>query len=168
MLSAHTEISKGVTTVFKRSTLLAALAVVGLVATGQALAAETGIERLTSDQEIDAVDERLRAALEERGMTLMTVVDHAANAASVDLELPPTRTFVFGNPNVGTPMMQCSGSMALDLPQKMLIRETDDGTLVEWNHPDYLAERHDLSACDLPLDKVAEALEGIAREAAGQ
>ncbi|WP_372611258.1 hypothetical protein [Halomonas sp.] len=64
-------------------------------------------------------------------------------------------------------MMQCSGSLALDLPQKMVIRESDQGTLVEWNHPEYLARRHDLSACDLPLDKVAEALEGIAREAAG-
>lgn len=153
---------------FHRHHLLASLIVVGLVATGQALASGPGIERLTSDQGVDAVDERLRAALDERGMILVTVVDHAANAASVDLDLPPTRTFVFGNPNVGTPMMQCSASLALDLPQKMVIRESDEGTLVEWNHPGYLAERHDLSACDLPLDKVAEALEGIAREAAGR
>jgi hypothetical protein len=51
---------------------LAILVFVGLVTTGQALAADPGIERLTSDQGIDAVDERLRAALEERGMTPMS------------------------------------------------------------------------------------------------
>ncbi|WP_372611260.1 hypothetical protein [Halomonas sp.] len=57
---------------FHRRNLLASLVFVGLVTTGQALAADPGIERLTSDQGIDAVDERLRAALEERGMTLMS------------------------------------------------------------------------------------------------
>ncbi|WP_416137769.1 DUF302 domain-containing protein [Halomonas sp. HK25] len=145
---------------------LAMLTIAGLLVAGQALAG-SGIERLTSDHSIDEVDQRLRAALEARGMTLVTVVDHAANAESVELSLPPTRTFVFGNPQVGTPMMQCQGSVALDLPQKLLIRQTDEGTLLEWNHPDYLAQRHDLSDCDLPLDDVAEALAGIAAEAAG-
>jgi uncharacterized protein (DUF302 family) len=145
---------------------LAMLTIAGLLVAGPALA-DQGIERLTSDHSIDEVDQRLRAALEARGMNLVTVVDHAANAESVELSLPPTRTFVFGNPQVGTPMMQCQGSVALDLPQKLLIRETDEGTRLEWNHPDYLAQRHDLSACDLPLDDVAEALSGIAAEAAG-
>ncbi|MBS9402847.1 DUF302 domain-containing protein [Halomonas sp. TRM85114] len=147
--------------------LLSALAIGTLLAVPQALLAQSsGIESLTSQHDIDQVDERLRAALDDRGMTLVTVIDHAANASKVDLSLPPTRTFVFGNPEVGTPMMQCQGSLALDLPQKMVIRETDEGTRLEWNHPDYLAERHGLGDCELPLDKVAGALESIATEAA--
>lgn len=146
---------------------LSSLAIGTLLAVPQALLAQSsGIESLTSQHGIDQVDERLRAVLDDRGMTLVTVIDHAANAGKVDLSLPPTRTFVFGNPEVGTPMMQCQGSMALDLPQKMVIRETDEGTRLEWNHPDYLAERHGLGDCELPLNKVAGALEGIATEAA--
>ncbi|WP_445003369.1 DUF302 domain-containing protein [Halomonas mongoliensis] len=150
---------------FKTPILLAALMLTGI---GTAHAADDGIERLTSDHAIDEVDQRLRAALEERDMRLVTVVDHAANAESVELTLPPTRTFIFGNPEVGTPMMQCEGSLALDLPQKMVIRVNDDKTLVEWNDPHYLAERHGLGDCELPLDKVADALRGIAADAAGE
>ncbi len=151
------------------------LALLGLamgVALGAAAETDTaepsphGILHRLSQDDIARVDARLREALEARGMRLMTVVDHAANAAGVDLALPETRTFIFGNPAVGTPMMQCQGSLALDLPQKMLLRETADGTRIEWNDPRYLARRHGLEACDLPLDKVAGALSGLAEAAA--
>ena len=125
-----------------------------------------GIVHLDSPQDIQAVDRGLREALDDKGLTLITVIDHAANAEKAGLTLPPTRTFVFGNPAVGTPMMRCEGSMALDLPQKMVLRQHDDGTRLEWNSPHYLAERHRLTDCDLPLDKVAGILEAIAQEAA--
>ncbi|WP_168709208.1 DUF302 domain-containing protein [Halomonas borealis] len=131
-----------------------------------AQAAENGVRHLDSDADIERVDERLRAALEARDLTLMQVVDHAANAERAGQSLPATRTFIFGNPAVGTPMMRCQGSMALDLPQKLVIRELETGVRLEWNSPHYLAERHGLEGCDLPLDKVADVLEGVATSAA--
>lgn len=129
---------------------------------------ESGVMSVRTDDAMERVEQRLRDAIEDRGLTLMNVVDHAANAESVELSLPATLTFIFGNPNVGTPLMQCQGSMALDLPQKMVVRETDDGVRVEWSSPHYLAKRHALDACDLPLDKIAGVLEGVATTAAGQ
>jgi len=128
---------------------------------------EHGIASTTSSGPLEDVDTRLRAGLEKRGMGLMAVVDHAANAAGVELDLPPTRTFIFGKPEVGTKLMQCQGSVALDLPQKMLVREHDGGVLIQWNDPHYLATRHGLEACELPIDKIAEVLSGLALEAAG-
>ena len=140
--------------------------VVAMPLMGQA--EEHGVRYLQSSDDIIHVEQRLRDAIEEKGLTLMSVVDHTANAEGVGLSLPMTRTFIFGNPKVGTPMMQCQGSMALDLPQKMVVRETDEGVRLEWNSPHYLAERHALEECDLPLDKVAGVLEGVASAAAGQ
>ncbi|MFC3284928.1 DUF302 domain-containing protein [Litchfieldella rifensis] len=87
---------------------------------------------------------------------------------SAGLELPPTRTFIFGNPEVGTPMMQCQGSVALDLPQKMVLQERNGATQLEWNSPHYLARRHGLEDCELPLDNVANVLESLAKEVAGE
>lgn len=140
-----------------------------LLATAPAAQAESpGIRHLDSSDAFARVDQRLRAAIEEKGLTLMSVVDHAANARRVERSLPATRTFIFGNPAVGTPMMQCQGSVALDLPQKMVVRETDQGVRLEWNSPHYLAERHALEDCELPLDKIAGVLEGLAGAAAGQ
>jgi uncharacterized protein (DUF302 family) len=151
----------------KRAVIGAALGL--LMATAPvAQAASHGIMHLDSNDAFARVDQRLRAAIEEKGLTLMSVVDHAANAQRVERSLPATRTFIFGNPAVGTPMMQCQGSVALDLPQKMVVRETDQGVRLEWNSPHYLAERHALEGCDLPLDKIAGVLEGLAGAAAGR
>lgn len=129
---------------------------------------EYGVLHLQASDDIGRVEQRLRDAIEDKGLTLMSVVDHAANAERVGLSLPATRTFIFGNPQAGTPMMQCQGSMALDLPQKMVVRETDEGVRLEWNSPHYLAKRHALEECDLPLDKIAGVLEDVASAAAGQ
>ncbi|MFP3341570.1 DUF302 domain-containing protein [Halomonas sp. SIMBA_159] len=129
-------------------------------------ATSNGIEYITSDSTFEQVSEQLNAALNEKGLTLVATIDHTQNAANNGLELPPTATFIFGNPNVGTPMMQCQGSVALDLPQKMVVRETSDGVRLEWNAPEYLAERHGLEECDLPLENVANVLRDVAQSAA--
>jgi uncharacterized protein (DUF302 family) len=138
----------------------------GLISTGALAHNESGIEHVMTESDFATVVEQLHGALDDKGLTLMITVNHAENAANNDMTLPPTTTFIFGNPKVGTPMMQCLGSVALDLPQKMLVRDTDDGVRIEWNDPHYLAERHGLQACDLPLDKVADVLRDVAQSAA--
>lgn len=127
---------------------------------------DKGIEYFMSELSFYTVIEQLNVALDAKGLSVVARVDHAKNAADNDLELAPTTTFIFGNPNVGTPMMQCQGSIALDLPQKMVIRETEEGVRLEWNDPHYLAERHGLETCDLPLDNVADILREIAERGA--
>ncbi|QEA41014.1 DUF302 domain-containing protein [Pistricoccus aurantiacus] len=129
-----------------------------------------GIEQLQTDATVEEAAERLREALDEKGLRLFAVVDHTSNAESVEMQLPLTQTFIFGNPKAGTPLMQCDSSVALDLPQKMVIRQVQEGekqTLIEWNSPQYLAERHGLEACDLPLDKIEGVLQSLAEAAAG-
>ncbi len=148
------------------SALLGVAVAGGLLSPPVFAANDKGIEHLTSQTDFATVVEQLSAALEEKGLTVMATVDHAENAANNELELPPTTTFIFGNPQAGTPMMQCQGSVALDLPQKMVVRETDEGIRIEWNDPHYLAERHGLDECDLPLDNVAGVLQGVAERAA--
>lgn len=151
-------------------TPLAVALIAGLLVSGPLQADDSphGVERLSGGANIDDVEARLREALDERDLTLVETVDHAANAANVDLELADTRLFLFGNPDVGTPMMQCQGSVALDLPQKMVIRQDGDQVHIEWNDPHYLAERHGLGDCELPLDNVADVLSEVAREALGE
>ncbi|MEO0631420.1 MAG: DUF302 domain-containing protein, partial [Planctomycetota bacterium] len=74
----------------------------------------------------DTLD-RLEAALTAKGVTIMARFDHAAGAAKAGLELPPTQVLVFGNPKLGTPLMQAGRSIALDLPMKVVAWADDDG-----------------------------------------
>ncbi|RUR26701.1 DUF302 domain-containing protein [Vreelandella andesensis] len=149
-----------------RFTYYAVAAVVSIVAQPAVASSSMGIEHIDSERSFEQVTDQLNSALEEKGLMLVASIDHAQNAANNELSLPATTTFIFGNPNVGTPMMQCNGSVALDLPQKMVVRETDNGVRIEWNDPQYLAERHQLKECDLPLDNVANILRDVAESAA--
>lgn len=111
---------------------------------------DAGIVTATSDDDVATVYGRLRAAVSANtDLTIVAELDHAANAASVDMELPPSRLIVFGNPRVGTPFMLDEQAAGLDLPVKMLVFDNGNGTTIAYNDPAYLADRFDIDD-DLP------------------
>lgn len=116
----------------------------------------------------DAVDRLVTAIEGNEKLRLIARVDHAAGAESVGMDLAPTVEVFFGNPALGTPLMHLSPTVAIDLPQKMLIVETSDGVRVLHNDPSYLAERHDFDPDTPQLALMAGALQTLANAAAGQ
>ncbi len=142
------------------------VALFALVLTLPATAAD-GLTTQPSRYDVPETERRLLAALEAGGMHVVASVDHAKAAQEAGLTLPPTRVVIFGNPKVGTQLMQCTPSVAIDLPMKMLIWEEEGTIHVGYNTSDYLAERHRISGCDAVLAKVEKALANFARQAAG-
>ncbi len=111
---------------------------------------------------------RLTAAVEaHEKLGLIAQVDHSAGAARVDMELAPTVELFIGNPAVGTPLMQIAPTVGIDLPQKILIVQTNDGVRVFHNDPAYLAERHGIPADTPQLAAASGALQKLANVAAG-
>ena len=90
-------------------------------------------------------------------MTLLATVDHAANAASVDRELPPT-LFIFGTPDVGTSLMRAVRGVAVDLPQKLLVRADGSAVRVNYDDPTYLADGRGIDGQDDRLEVVDDLL----------
>jgi len=123
----------------------------------------TGIITKVSNQDFDATYQKLKNIIDGNpNLKIILEMDHQANAAKAGLTLRPTRLIVFGNPNLGTPLMQSAETLGLDLPQKILVVEGDDGTVsVSYNDPAYLQSRHDISGKDEVLTKVSGALDKI-------
>lgn len=94
-------------------------------------------------------------------------LDHSGNAAANGLDLRPTKLLMFGNPNLGTPLMQRNQFAGLDLPQKVLFYEEENGTvLARYNSVEYLATRHNLHGAP-QLDIIRGALKGLTEGATG-
>jgi uncharacterized protein (DUF302 family) len=127
--------------------------------------AHEGLVKLKSSHDFNTTKERLETIFKEKGMTVMARVDHTANAKSVDLDLPPTFVFIIGKPQVGTRLMQCTRTVAIDLPQKILVWEKAGETWVAYNDPDYLKHRHEVEGCDKFFDKVSKVLFSFANYA---
>jgi uncharacterized protein (DUF302 family) len=125
--------------------------------------AENGTISVKSAHDVKTTADRLEQELLKKGMTVFTRINHAEDAEKVGKQLPPTELIIFGNPNVGTPLMQCSQSIAIDLPQKALIWKSKDGQVwYTYNDPAYLAKRHQLSDCKDVLKKIRGSLGKLA------
>lgn len=127
--------------------------------------APIGLVVVQSSHSVDETVTRLEQALEDNGLTIIATVDHAENAASAGLELPPTTLILFGNPQAGTPLMQQQRTIGIDLPQKMLVWQDGSAVYVGYNDPVYLAERHGLDAQSEAVTMVTRALANLAEAA---
>ncbi len=110
---------------------------------------------------------RLEAALKERGNAILARIDHAAAAKQAGLALDPTLLLIFGNPRVGTALMQATQTMGIDLPLKALVWQDASGkTWLSYNDPSWLTKRHGLGAQGRSaIEAMTAALAAIAREA---
>ena len=121
--------------------------------------ADNGMKVLESNHDVPTTVQKLVTVLESKGMKIFNQVDHAAGAASVGEELRPTTLVIFGNPKVGTKLMQCSQSMGIDLPLKMLVwHDESEKVWLGYNDASSLAARHSLPGCEGVVEKVNGAL----------
>ena len=128
----------------------------------------TGLAYAESDHSADETADALLAALESNdAIGVVADVDHAANADGAGLELRPTRVLLFGNPNLGTPLMQRNQTAGIDLPQKILVYKNGEGEVyAAYNTTDYLASRHGLAGVET-LPMIANALKMLTENVTG-
>src|SRR5699024_1622457 len=128
----------------------------------------SGIITVPSSNSVDETYQNLKDAIERNdALSVIAELDHRQNAASVNMQLRPTRILMLGNPRLGTPLMQARQVTGLDLPQKLLVYEDAGGQVfIAYNNPEYLAGRHDIEGQDEGLEKIAGALKNLAETAA--
>ena len=107
---------------------------------------------------------RIEAGIKAHGMNIFARVNHAALAAEAGLALRPTEVILFGNPRGGTPLMQASQTMGIDLPLKILVWQDASGqTQVSYNEPAWLAQRHQIGGAEKTIAAMSLALSEITR-----
>lgn len=136
-----------------------------LVTSSFALAAD-GLISVKSQNNVNDTAAKLVKILESKNMTVFTTIDHQAGAMKVGATLRPTKVVIFGNPKIGSPLMNCAPSIAIDLPQKALIAEDENGDVwLSYNDPAYLVKRHGVKGCEPVIAKVTGALAAFAKGA---
>jgi len=98
-----------------------ALAGIVLSAMVSLAGAADGLVAVKSPHNAKATMDRLEALVKERDLNVFARIDHAAGAAKIGKSLRPTELLIFGNPQGGTPFMECAQSVGIDLPLKALV-----------------------------------------------
>jgi uncharacterized protein (DUF302 family) len=140
-----------------------------LLAFGSVQAADQFV-RKQSQYSVAETVQRIEAILDKaKPIRVLGKVDHEANARSVNLELKPTTLLIFGNPALGTQLMQENPEAGVDLPMKMLVWEDDEGKVwLSYTSPMVFAERHQLVKSQPVLKKMTGALNKISDKATGR
>ena len=124
---------------------------------------------LESKYSVKETLDRLSAILTKKGILVMARVNHAAGAKAAGLELPPTELLIFGNPKLGTPLMQTNRVVGLDLPMKVLAWRDGDGKVrLTYAAPSVLKARYNVTGRDVVFEAMTKALAGLTKAAAGQ
>lgn len=127
--------------------------------------AADGLVALKSPHAAKATMDRLEKALKEKGLTIFARIDHSAGAAKIGKQLRPTELLIFGNPQGGTPFMECVQTAGIDLPLKALVWQDTSGQVwLGYNDPEYLARRHGAAQCPAAAG-LKKALAGFAQQA---
>ena len=131
--------------------------------------AADGVVNVQSTFNVKETADRMENVLNKKGMTIFKRIKHSEGAAKVGITLRDTELILFGNPKVGSPLMKCQQSVAIDLPQKALIWQDKKGKVwISYYDPQYLKKRHNIKGCEEVLSKIDKALAGITKAAASK
>jgi uncharacterized protein (DUF302 family) len=145
--------------------LLQLTAVLALL--GHALIAQAadGMVAVKSPHSAQGTMDRLEATVKQRGLNVFARIDHAAGAMKIGKSLRPTELLIFGNPQGGTPLMECAQTAGIDLPLKALVWQDEAAQVwLGYNDPAFLTQRHGVPTCPV-VENLRKALSGLAEAA---
>ncbi len=129
----------------------------------------TFLETVQSQNDHKTTVSKLIKLIKDENLTYFETIDHQANARKVGMDLKPESVVVFGNPRMGTVLMNCNPSMGLELPLKILVSTNYEGiTTLTYTNPEYWSLKHNIKDknCLNILIKAKGALKELSQKAA--
>ena len=108
---------------------------------------------------------KLENIVSKKGFTTFAIINHQAGANKVRMQLAPSREIIFGNPKMGTLLMQENMQAGLDLPIRILVyQDADKMTKIAYRDGSWLSSEHNLTKIKL-INKMNFVLDNITTEA---
>lgn len=123
---------------------------------------------LTANHSFKETVEKVIELIKEKQFTIFAHIDHSKAAESIGLQLLPVQLIIFGNPEIGTLLMQDQQTCGIDLPVKILIWENASGKVsLSYNALSNLKAKHKLNEESFKVvQKIETVVSGICHSAA--
>jgi uncharacterized protein (DUF302 family) len=108
---------------------------------------------------VDDTVAKLKEVLRAKQLGIFAVINHSGNAKAIDMKLNEAKMIVFGNPRLGTALMQQDMTVGLDLPLRVLVYKDSDGKVkMAYRDGSWLNNKHIINA-PKKIQKVNNAME---------
>ena len=114
---------------------------------------------------VDETVKNIKDIVRAKGLSVFAVINHSGNAKMVDMKLNESKMVIFGNPKLGTSLMQQDMRVGLDLPLRVLVYvDSDSKVKMAYRDGSWLATKHVLNA-PKKVAKVNKGMEKITTKA---
>ncbi|RAX55160.1 hypothetical protein CCY99_00225 [Helicobacter sp. 16-1353] len=118
---------------------------------------------IKSKYDFDTTYKNIKNTIVQKNIPIFAEFDHAKNAEEVGLELNPTSVIVFGNPKVGTFLMQENQSIAIHLPLRISVwKDAKNNVFVTYTDIKDLAKQYNIKNTKV-VDNVDNLLKEMVR-----
>ncbi|WP_428739753.1 DUF302 domain-containing protein [Sulfurimonas sp.] len=118
-----------------------------------------------SECSVDETVMNIKSIVKKKGLSIFATINHDANAKAVGMELQEAKMVMFGNPKLGTKLMQEDITAGLDLPLRILVYKDSYGEVkMAYRDGSWLAEHHIIKA-QQRVAKVNNAMDNITKKA---
>ncbi|WP_104722017.1 DUF302 domain-containing protein [Helicobacter mesocricetorum] len=124
------------------------------------------MEPIKSKYDFNTTYENTKKLLTQKNIPIFAEFDHSKNAKDVGLELNATKVIVFGNPKVGTFLMQENPKISMELPLRISIWEdTQHNTYIAYTDIKELAKKYAIKNNQI-VENIHKLLEEIIKTSA--
>ena len=118
-----------------------------------------------SDFSVNETIENIKSVVTAKGLSVFTVIDHKANAKGANMTMNESKVIIFGNPKIGTRLMQEDMTIALDLPLRILVfKDKEQNVKVAYRNGTWIKNHHVLKE-DTLVKKVDAGMNKISDKA---
>lgn len=109
---------------------------------------------------------KLQKLLTDKGIKIFACIDHSAAASESQLELAGETVVIFGDPKVGTYLMQECPPLGVELPLKMLIWQEPEvkKTFIGFREPLEYLEQYSVEKHKGILEKISKLMHTLLKE----
>ncbi|CAI6153015.1 MAG: hypothetical protein SPLUMA2_SPLUMAMAG2_00329 [uncultured Sulfurimonas sp.] len=100
-----------------------------------------------SCRDVSTTANNIKDIVTKKGLNVFALINHSGNAKMVNMKLNESKMVIFGNPKIGTALMQQDMTVGLDLPLRILVfKDTDGKVKMAYRDGSWLASKHILDA----------------------
>ena len=118
-----------------------------------------------SDYSVTKTIQNIKEIVTKKGLTVFSVINHQSNAKKAGLKMNEAKLIIFGNPKMGTNIMNNNIVSGLDLPLKILVyKDVDKKVKLAYRDGIWLKNEHNMKM-DKLTTKMSNALNKITNKA---
>ena len=111
-----------------------------------------------SKYDVQETMNRFEKIVKDKGFNIVARVDHEGSATKIGETLRSIELLIFGNPQLGSKLMQSNQTIGIDLPIKVLVWEDEGVVSLSYTDPAWLKGRYGINDRDKVFQEMTSAL----------